>query len=319
MHAKRDVVTVEDVVTSKMPDVLIYVDENGKPLWTVTSGQTATPIATPISSSSSSSSVEVQVAVAVPTTSSTEAAYTSSSYSSFASTSYWTSASTTSYSASSATSSSSAVASSTSSSGSIIDTVIGDVLSALLSALSILEGSNADSNTADVWFGNDGDYITEFENDSDEDIVLIVWGPSGSWVNVDSPFITYQMSAGSSVNVSFASGVSGGWSAIYSDTTLSNGQVYNTWGEYTFDGEYSTFDVTRLVNMNGHDLSIVGSECTSDMETCVFTCDSGDSCEYDYTLENCDSQSGAEDGTYDGADSGGCLVGSDNYVKATFS
>ncbi|KAG9695757.1 hypothetical protein KCU95_g238, partial [Aureobasidium melanogenum] len=67
-------------------------------------------------------------------------------------------------------------------------------------------------------------------------------------------------------------------------------------------------------------MSIEGAQCVSDMEQCVFTCDSGDSCEFGYTLENCSSQPGAQSGTYAGAASGGCFVGqNNNFVRTTFS
>lgn len=198
------------------------------------------------------------------------------------------------------------------------------LVSDILEVLGVLTGANADSSSAGkaAWIGNDGDYVAEFENTSGEQVEIIVWGPAASWVNVNVPLITQTLASGSSFNVSVASGTSGGWAAIFSDTTLVDGQVSDTWGEFTFDGEYSTFDVSRLVNMNGHNMSIAATDCVSDMTTCVFTCDSGDSCEFDYSLENCatDSQKGAEYGTYDGAASGGCLVGSsNNYVKTTIS
>lgn len=196
--------------------------------------------------------------------------------------------------------------------------LIGDILE----VLGCLTGQNAQSADAGnaAWLGNDGDYVTEFTNESGEDIVLVLWGPTGSWVNVQAPLITHQISNGSAVNVSVATGTSGGWAALYEDTKMVNGQVSNTWGEFTYNGQYSTFDVSRLPNMNGRDMSIEVEDCVSDMEQCVFTCDSGDTCTFGYTLENCTSQKGAESGTYAGAASGGCLVGqNNNFIKTTFS
>jgi len=196
------------------------------------------------------------------------------------------------------------------------------LLGSLLQTLGCLTGQNAKSADAGhaSWIGNDGDYVTEFSNESGEDLVLVMWGPVGSWVNVQAPLITYQITNGSSVNVSTATGTSGGWAALYEDTKMINGQVSNTWGEFTYNGQYSTVDVSRLVNMNGRNMSISGAECVSDMEQCVFTCDSGDSCEFGYTLENCSSQKGAQSGMYAGAASGGCFVGqNNNFVKTVFS
>lgn len=195
-----------------------------------------------------------------------------------------------------------------------------DIVSSFLSLLGIDVGVNADSNSETAWFGNDGDYLGEFVNDSGEEIELVIWGPAASWVNENQPLITTNLTHGNSVNVSFATGLSGGFAAIYNTTELSYGQVFNTWGEFTVNGEYSTFDISRLVNMEGRNMSIESSDCTSNMDTCVFTCDSGLSCEFDYELTNCTtgSQKGAEYGLYDGAASGGCLVGSTNYFKTIF-
>lgn len=194
------------------------------------------------------------------------------------------------------------------------DNILSDTLSAvdstkLLSTLGFAAvGLNSLTNNNQVWIGTDGQYTNEFTNDSGEDLILVVWGPDASWVNAKQPLITYSLPAGQSCTLSFASGLSGAWSAIYGDTTMVNGQVSNTWGEFTF-GEYGVVDVSREVNMNGHSMSIVGPQCTSNMNTCVFTCPSGqDSCWTQYELLNCEngSQAGANYGTYGGMPSGGC-------------
>jgi len=200
--------------------------------------------------------------------------------------------------------------------------LVSDIIGDILEVLGVLTGSNADSASSgcEAWIGTGGDYTGEFINDSGENVTLVVWGSAGSWVNVDAPLITYSLGNKQSLNVSFASGASGAWAAIYSNTSLVNGQISETWGEYTFDGQYSTFDVSREVNMDGRSMKIETEGCTSDMDTCVFQC-TGDvaSCWQDYELINCatGSQTGAEYGTYAGAASGGCLVGSNNYVKTT--
>ena len=182
-------------------------------------------------------------------------------------------------------------------------------------------GINALTNNGQVWIGSDGQYKNEFVNESDEDVVICIWGVAGSWVNTIQPHITASIPAGQSLMVSFASGASGAWSAIYSDTQLVNGQLSNTWGEYTF-GPYGVVDVSREVNMNGHSMSIVGPSCTSDMNTCVFKCSSGTVCTFGYVLVNCEngSQVGANYGTYAGAPSGGCGgMGSSATLKTTLS
>lgn len=109
---------------------------------------------------------------------------------------------------------------------------------------------------------------------------------------------------------------------MYSDTSLVNGQIANTWGEFSFNGQYATFDVSREVNMNGHGMNIVGSICHSDMGTCAFQCVGGaTSCWQEFALVNCatGSQQGAEYGEYDGKPSGGCLVGDNHHVKVELS
>ncbi|TIA29450.1 hypothetical protein D6C78_10212 [Aureobasidium pullulans] len=186
-----------------------------------------------------------------------------------------------------------------------------------LAGLSILQGINAYSSElcSGVCIGANGDYVMEFENQSSEDVILVLWGPEGSWVNAKTPLVTYELSVGSAINISLVDSTSGGWSAVYSDTILVNGQISNTWGEFTYDGHYSTFDVSRLPNMTGHGLSIQSTLCTADMQTCVFVCTSDDSCQYDYELLNCKGV-GASAGSNNDAPSGGCSVGPSNYVKA---
>jgi len=159
-----------------------------------------------------------------------------------------------------------------------------------------------------VWLGDDGDYVNEFTNESNEGVVLLVWGPAASWVNKFQPLITLNISPGSSRNVSFATGTSGAFSAVYSDTSLVNGQVSNTWGEFTHSTD-GVVDVSMEVNMSGHGMSIdTANGCTTNMEQCVFQCTSGNSCWQEYVLKNCDagSQPGAQYGESYGMPSGGC-------------
>ncbi|KAK4946874.1 Cell surface mannoprotein mp65, partial [Elasticomyces elasticus] len=70
-HAKRDVVTEIDYVTATAPDVVIYVDNHGKPLYTSYAYQappTSAPALSPAAASSTSSSS--RVAQAAPSSSS---------------------------------------------------------------------------------------------------------------------------------------------------------------------------------------------------------------------------------------------------------
>jgi len=174
-----------------------------------------------------------------------------------------------------------------------------------------------------VWIGTDGPYTIEFINDASEDIILIIWGPDASWVNVQQPLITHSLPQSTSCTISFATGQSGAIAAIYSDTTLCNGQVCNTWTEYTFES-IGVVDVSMEVNMNGHPVEVVGPSCTTNMSTCVFQCPAGEtSCEYGYELLNCapGSQPGAQYGVYDGSPSGGCgwLGATTAALTATFT
>jgi len=182
-------------------------------------------------------------------------------------------------------------------------------------------GVNSYANNGGCWIGSDGPYTNTFTNSAGEDLILVIWGPEGSWVNAIQPLVTVSIASGESTVVSFADGAIGAWSAVYSDTPMVNGQISNTWGEYTFSEE-GVVDVSREVNMDGHSMSIVGPSCTSDMDTCVFVCSTGTVCIVDYLLQNCDngSQPGANYGTYGGYASGGCGgMGSAAALVTTFT
>lgn len=198
---------------------------------------------------------------------------------------------------------------------------ITDTDVAKLSALGVLStGVNSFAPNGAAWLGTDGAYKNEFVNESGEDLILVLWGVAGSWINVVQPHITASIPAGQSLWVSFADGASGAWTAIYSDTKLVNGQASNTWGEFTF-GQWGVVDVSREVNMSGHPLSIVTPTCVTDMDTCVFVCSSGNVCTFDYLLLNCEngSQAGANYGIHEGAPSGGCgNMGSGATLRTTF-
>lgn len=195
--------------------------------------------------------------------------------------------------------------SSGSSLGSSVSLLVADI--ARLVTLVVQEGVNAVTENGGIWLGSGGAYTNEFTNDSGEDLILVIWGSDGSWVNANKPAVTVSLASGASTLVSFASGAIGAWSAIYADTQTVDGQVSNTWGEFTFSPE-GVVDVSKEVNMSGHSMSIVGPDCTTDMTTCVFVCTSGNVCLTDYALLNCaaGSQSGAQYGTFGGAPSGGC-------------
>jgi len=202
------------------------------------------------------------------------------------------------------------------------EAALTDVDAGKLTSLGVTSlGINSYTANGQAWLGQDGPYQNEFINDSGEDLILLIWGVAGSWVNAVQPTINASLPAGQSVWVSFADGASGAWTAVYGDTELINGQASNTWGEFTF-GQWGVVDVSREVNMSGHTMSIVGPSCTTDMDTCVFTCSEGNTCMTGYLLLNCDngSQPGANYGTFDGSPSGGCGgMGSSATLQTTFS
>jgi hypothetical protein len=142
----------------------------------------------------------------------------------------------------------------------------------------------------------------------------------GSWMSdpAKPPLITVGLNPGESTTISCGD-VTGGMAAVYSGTTLSPyGQVYQTWVEFTY-GAYGTVDVSREVNMSGNPVSVVGSKCTTDMSTCVFTCKSANQCmdAGTYVLNNCGPQNGGQ--TDLAAMNGGCLMGPNAKLTTTFS
>lgn len=213
---------------------------------------------------------------------------------------------------------------SSSSSNDVVSSVLNSVEEIALKALGVVSaGINAVSDAQDVWVGTGGPYTMELINNAGEDLYLVCWGSAGSWINSIVPLITLSIPSGGKSTLSFKDGASGALGAFYSDTKLVNGQLSNTWVEFTM-GNYGVFDVSREVNMNGHSVEVVGPSCTSNMDTCVFKCtdSSVSSCEFDYELVNCDtgSQKGAQFGTYKGAASGGCGgLGEAASMVATFT
>jgi len=195
----------------------------------------------------------------------------------------------------------------------IEDVVTGALLEAAdklkLLALGFIAAATNPTSGANAIVSSDGPYHAEITNDSGDDAIFVCWEGPSSWVNSIAPLITLSIGAGSTKSVSFSNSFSGACSVVYSDTKLVNGQVAETWFELT-TGQYGTYDVSREVNMLGHSMSVVGPSCTSDMNTCVFKCSSGNSCMTGYELVNCanGSQKGATYGIDPNlnAPSGGC-------------
>lgn len=184
-------------------------------------------------------------------------------------------------------------------------------------------GDNVVGNNGYIWIGDDGPNTFTFTNNAAEEmpITLIIWDFAdgdyeSSFMNVRRPKISYSLPyVGSSVTISLANGISGGWSALNNHvTTLSQyGQVYNTWGEFT-TGEWATVNVSRLVNMGGNQLSVnVATGCVADMNMCSFHCkwganECGESGSYDLLQCTPDVNPNASYGTWDGINpEGGCM------------
>jgi len=105
-------------------------------------------------------------------------------------------------------------------------------------------GTNSMTSNGNVWIGSDGPYTNEFSNNSGESIILVVWGDKASWVNANTPYITVSMASKASITLSFANRVIGAWSTMNSSTQMVNGQISNTWGEFTMSSSYGTYDVS---------------------------------------------------------------------------
>jgi len=73
--------------------------------------------------------------------------------------------------------------------------------------------------------------------------------------------------------------------------------------------------------MSGHNMTIVGPQCTADMGRCVYVCPPGQNvCKDGYTLVGCDfgSQPGARPGQDHGAPGGGCSGMGNGAALLTF-
>jgi len=224
------------------------------------------------------------------------------------------------------TSAASAVEAAVSSVGSSAATVATEILSAAdeatLKAMGAMIGQNAVSNNGQAWIGLDGDFVEEIINSAGVSIIFVCWGADSSWLNAQEPLITHSIPAGQKITVSFAAGAVGAFAAVYPGSKLVNGQLAESWREYNF-GDWATVDVSREVNMDGREISTTTpTGCVTSFEKCVFVCAAEGviSCMEDYTLLNCQagSQPGAQSGTFDGADSGGCSCGSSGTLTTTF-
>lgn len=195
------------------------------------------------------------------------------------------------------------------------------------------QGINDYSDNGLIWIGNNGPNIFSFGNIASEPINVIVWyqddnpiNYDASFMNVEQPYISYSLAVGTTIEISMANGVSGGFAAIHQGiTTLSQyGQIYQTWGEFT-SGNYATIDISREVNMDGDTIDIlVSGGCQLENTKCAYVCYSGNTCGTagSYELLDClpGSQPNAAGAFVDGEWTGGCQGWSNSgLILAAFS
>ncbi|KAF2198418.1 hypothetical protein GQ43DRAFT_400911 [Delitschia confertaspora ATCC 74209] len=142
-------------------------------------------------------------------------------------------------------------------------------------------GENSKHNNGKIWLGDSGDYTATFKNNYNEAVILVCWNSQDFTVNTKTPLITVKLPKGKKQTLSFG-GISGGCAAAHKGMAKSEfGGLKQTWFEFTFGGQFPTFDVSREPNMKGISIAATAkkSGCTSDMETCVFQCvNGGDTC-----------------------------------------
>ncbi|ATY63396.1 hypothetical protein A9K55_008624 [Cordyceps militaris] len=160
-------------------------------------------------------------------------------------------------------------------------------------------GKNSDHDNGAIWVGGDGPTTFTFTNRADEGVTVVMWLQTdykSSFVNVRQPYVTYSLpSPGDAVTVSAAQGISGAFAALHRDTTLRDGHIFNTWGEWS-TGPYATVDVSRLPNMDGDRIEIeTPGGCRANMDRCVFTCKRASRCgaSGEYSLQSCEAHSQA--------------------------
>lgn len=204
-----------------------------------------------------------------------------------------------------------------------------DGVQSLANKIGAKVGKNDKSNNGGIWIGDDSAWQTTWTNDGNDPAVVYCWkadGFSGMSINVNVPDVSVALKGGESVTLSFAENVPAACAPMFDSSKLALfGGCDQTWFEVTF-GQFGAFDISRNVNMKGHNISSKGSKCTSDMNTCVFKCkdENALSCEKgtDYDLFNCGANQGGGGG-YDtkmAGTGGGCAMGSNGEkIQVTFS
>jgi len=184
--------------------------------------------------------------------------------------------------------------------GNLVEDVFAGVAS-IANKLGAQIGKNDKSDNGGIWIGGDGAWGMDVTNSGSNDAVFYCWkanGFSGMSINKFVPDVSVGMKAGQTVKLSFAPNVPAACAPATASTALALfGGLDETWAEVTF-GQNGAFDVSRNVNMNGCNISMKGSKCVSDMNTCVFKCqdESARSCEKGYNLINCNANNGGGGG-----------------------
>jgi hypothetical protein len=199
-----------------------------------------------------------------------------------------------------------------------------DDLNRMLSLGLKAPGVNSFSNNGNIWIGEGGRFTLRVQNLSGGSIILVIWQGGSGWLNADTAKVTYSLQSAQTVSISVADGVEGvAFSSIYQDTHV-EGQIYNTWGEFSVT-QYSTIDVSREPWMLGNGLQIQpqSTGCRTNMNECVFVCKNNiDRCGAagEYDLLNCDPNNnpGAQYGLANGQPSGGCSMGTGGDVEVNF-
>jgi len=206
--------------------------------------------------------------------------------------------------------------------GEELNTLLSDAVK-VMGGIGAMTAKNSQTPTDTTWIGaaTQGNAVVHtIANEGASDVVFSCWGADASWVNVHEPEVAVTIPAGKNVTLSHAVAQggaqnTGGCGTIYPDTKLVNGQIFETWLEYTFlNDQYggSTFDISKEVNMLGNNMTTSVDGCVSDFDHCSFHCNDASvaSCGEagSYFLKNCEagSQKHASSGKWGGQASGGC-------------
>lgn len=214
--------------------------------------------------------------------------------------------------------------------GDKINDVVTDALAGVAAIANVLGtkmGKNDKSDNGGIWIGNDGKWGMEVTNGGSKNAVFYCWLHDESYTSMFiqkfAPEISVGLKPGQTISLSFKEGAPAACAPATDSSQLPLGMLRETWAEANF-GPQGKFDVSRNPNMNGCNISMKGSKCTSDMNTCVFKCKDSSlpDCTYGYDLFNCDISNGGGGG-YDpkaGGTGGGCDFNpSGERIKVSFS